>query len=63
MADAFAPFSLFEGETEEYNGQLVRLFTAVEMAKEWRTDRMLRRLEALLLVADEEHLLLERLAR
>lgn len=56
VADAFALFSLFEGKLEEYHGQLVR--AAVEMAKEWRTDRMLRRLEALLLVADKEHLLL-----
>lgn len=56
VADAFALFSLFEGKLEEYNGQLVR--AAVEMAKEWRTDRMLRRLEALLLVADKERLLL-----
>lgn len=56
VADAFALFNLFEGKLEEYNGQLVR--AAVEMAKEWRTDRMLRRLEALLLVADKERLLL-----
>lgn len=55
-ADAFTLFSLFEGKLQEYHGGLVR--AAVEMAKEWRTDRMLRRLEALLLVADGDHLLM-----
>ena len=49
-ADAFALFERFEGKLESYSGNLVR--SAVEMAKDWRTDRALRRLEALLLVAD-----------
>lgn len=50
-ADAFTLFERFEAKLESHNGQLVR--AAVEMAKDWRTDRMLRRLEALLAVADE----------
>ncbi|MFW6312690.1 MAG: ATP-dependent protease subunit HslV [Spirochaetota bacterium] len=50
-ADAFTLFERFEGKLNEYSGDLMR--AAVELAKEWRTDRMLRRLEALLLVADE----------
>lgn len=50
-ADAFTLFERFEGKLNEYSGDLTR--SAVELAKEWRTDRMLRRLEALLLVADE----------
>jgi ATP-dependent HslUV protease, peptidase subunit HslV len=49
-ADAFTLFERFEGKLNEYSGDLTR--AAVELAKEWRTDRMLRRLEALLLVAD-----------
>lgn len=49
-ADAFTLFERFEGKLSEYSGDLTR--AAVELAKEWRTDRMLRRLEALLLVAD-----------
>ncbi|MFP4330371.1 MAG: ATP-dependent protease subunit HslV [Alkalispirochaetaceae bacterium] len=49
-ADAFTLFERFEGKVKEYAGDLTR--AAVELAKEWRTDRMLRRLEALLLVAD-----------
>ena len=49
-ADAFALFARFEAELEQYNGNLAR--SAVELAKDWRTDRMLRHLEALLLVAD-----------
>ena len=56
VADAFTLFSLFEGQLEAHDGQLLR--AAVEMAKEWRTDRRLRQLEALLLVADEHNLLL-----
>ena len=52
-ADAFTLFSKFEEKLEQYNGNLVR--AAVELAKEWRTDRVLRRLEALLIVADHEH--------
>ncbi len=51
-ADAFTLFERFEGKLETHQGQLVR--AAVEMAKDWRTDRMLRRLEALLVVADKE---------
>ena len=49
-ADAFALFARFEGKLEQYHGQLQR--AAVEMAKEWRTDKFLRHLEALLIVAD-----------
>ncbi len=49
-ADAFALFARFESKLEQFNGNLSR--SAVELAKEWRTDRMLRHLEALLLVAD-----------
>src|SRR5579871_620734 len=49
-ADAFALFSRFESKLEQYNGNLPR--AVVELAKEWRTDRVLRHLEALLLVAD-----------
>ncbi|HHW11901.1 MAG TPA: ATP-dependent protease subunit HslV [Firmicutes bacterium] len=56
VADAFTLFSLFESQLEAYDGQLVR--AAVETAKEWRTDRRLRQLEALLLVADPKNLLL-----
>ena len=51
-ADAFTLFERFEGKLEKHDGQLVR--AAVEMAKDWRTDRYLRKLEALLLVADAE---------
>jgi len=49
-ADAFTLFERFEGKLKEFNGQLRR--AAVELAKDWRTDRALRRLEALLIVAD-----------
>jgi ATP-dependent HslUV protease subunit HslV len=51
-ADAMALFARFEGKIEEYRGNLER--ASVELAKEWRTDRMLRRLEAFLVVADRE---------
>lgn len=51
-ADAFTLFELFEAKLEKHQGQLVR--SAVELAKDWRTDRMLRRLEALLAVADKD---------
>jgi ATP-dependent HslUV protease subunit HslV len=51
-ADAFTLFELFEGKLETYNGQLTR--AAVELAKDWRTNKMLRNLEALLAVADRE---------
>lgn len=49
-ADAFTLFERFEAKLQEYHGNLTR--SAVELAKDWRTDRMLRRLEALLIVAD-----------
>jgi ATP-dependent HslUV protease subunit HslV len=49
-ADAFALFTRFETKLEQYNGNLPR--SVVELAKDWRTDRMLRHLEALLVVAD-----------
>jgi ATP-dependent HslUV protease subunit HslV len=49
-ADAFTLFERFEGQLEKHHGNLIR--AAVELAKDWRTDRALRRLEALLLVAD-----------
>jgi ATP-dependent HslUV protease subunit HslV len=49
-ADAFTLFERFEGKLEKHHGHLTR--AAVELAKDWRTDRMLRRLEALLCVAD-----------
>jgi len=52
-ADAFALFAKFEEKLEQYNGNLLR--AAVELAKEWRTDRVLRHLEALLIVSDSEH--------
>lgn len=51
-ADAFTLFEIFDKKITEFNGSLSR--AAVEMAREWRTDRMLRRLEALLIVADKE---------
>ncbi|MBK1726212.1 ATP-dependent protease subunit HslV [Halorhodospira neutriphila] len=54
-ADAFTLFERFEGQLERHNGQLAR--SAVELAKEWRSDRVLRRLEALLVVADPEAVL------
>jgi ATP-dependent HslUV protease subunit HslV len=49
-ADSFALFSRFEAKLEQYRGQLER--SAVELAKDWRTDRILRRLEAMLVVLD-----------
>lgn len=52
-ADAFTLVAKFEAKLEEYRGNLPR--AAVELAKEWRTDRILRRLEALLAVSDAEH--------
>lgn len=51
-ADAFTLFERFEGKLDKHSGNLVR--SAVELAKDWRTDRALRRLEALLAVADQE---------
>jgi len=52
-ADAFTLFERFEKKLEQYNGNITR--ASVELAKDWRTDRSLRRLEALLIVADLEH--------
>lgn len=52
-ADGMALFSKFESKLEEFRGNLRR--AAVELAKEWRTDRILRRLEALLIIADHEN--------
>jgi ATP-dependent HslUV protease, peptidase subunit HslV len=51
-ADAFTLFDRFEGKVKEYGGDITR--AAVELAKDWRTDKILRRLEALLLVADRK---------
>jgi ATP-dependent HslUV protease subunit HslV len=51
-SDAFALFSRFEGKLEEYKGNLSR--AAIELAKDWRLDRALRRLEALMIVADKD---------
>ncbi len=55
-ADAFTLFERFEGKVKEYNGDITR--AAVELAKEWRTDRVLRKLEAMLLVANKTKTLL-----
>jgi ATP-dependent HslUV protease subunit HslV len=55
-ADAFTLFDKFEAKLEQYNGNLMR--SAVELTKEWRTDRMLRRLEAMLIAVDKDHSLL-----
>ena len=52
-ADAFTLFGKFEGKLEEFQGNLPR--AAVELAKEWRSDKILRRLEAILAVADKDH--------
>ncbi len=56
VADALALFTRFEAKLEEYAGNLER--ASVELAREWRTDRALRHLEAMMIVADREHLLL-----
>lgn len=56
VADAFALFEKFEAQLQKYRGNLQR--AAVELAKEWRTDKILRRLEALLVVADQKKVLL-----
>lgn len=56
VADAFTLFEMFEGKLEEYNGNLQR--AAVELAKQWRSDKVLRRLEAMLIVMNEKDLLL-----
>lgn len=55
-ADAMTLMELFEKKLEEYSGNLMR--ASVELAKSWRTDRMLQKLEAMLLVADREHTIL-----
>ncbi len=54
--DSFALLARFDAKLEEYRGNLPR--AAVELAKEWRTDKALRRLEALIVVADKDHILL-----
>ncbi|MHC0037177.1 ATP-dependent protease subunit HslV [Pseudoneobacillus sp. C159] len=56
VADAFTLFEMFEGKIQEYNGNLQR--AAVELAKEWRSDKVLRKLEAMLIVMNQEHMLL-----
>ncbi|WP_337954519.1 ATP-dependent protease subunit HslV [Colibacter massiliensis] len=56
VADAFSLFDRFEAKLNEHNGNLVR--SAVELAKDWRSDKVLHKLEALLLVADGERILL-----
>ncbi|MCL5290384.1 MAG: ATP-dependent protease subunit HslV [Firmicutes bacterium] len=56
VADAFTLFEKFEARLEEYHGNMQR--AAVELAKEWRTDKILRRLEALLIVAGKDDLLI-----
>lgn len=56
VADAFTLFEMFEGKLEEYNGNLQR--AAVELAKEWRNDKVLRRLEAMLIVMNDDNMLL-----
>lgn len=56
VADAVTLFEKFEGKLEEFQGNLAR--AAVELAKEWRADKVLRRLEAMLIVMDAKHLLL-----
>jgi ATP-dependent HslUV protease subunit HslV len=55
-ADAFSLFERLEGKLEKFKGNLTR--AAVELAKDWRTDRVLRRLEALILAMDREHMLI-----
>ena len=55
-ADAFTLFERFEAKLDKHQGNLLR--SAVELAKDWRTDRILRRLEAMLAVADKEHSLI-----
>jgi ATP-dependent HslUV protease subunit HslV len=55
-ADAFTLFEMFEGKLEKHSGNLLR--AAVELAKDWRSDRVLRRLEAMMIVADDKSSLL-----
>jgi ATP-dependent HslUV protease, peptidase subunit HslV len=56
VADAFTLFEMFEGRLESFNGNLQR--AAVELAKEWRSDKVLRKLEAMLIIMDKDNLLL-----
>ncbi|WAA10705.1 ATP-dependent protease subunit HslV [Fervidibacillus albus] len=56
VADAFTLFEMFEGKLEEFNGNLQR--ASVELAKQWRSDKVLRKLEAMLIVMNTSHLLL-----
>ena len=56
VADAFSLFDRFEAKLNEYNGNLIR--SAVELAKDWRSDKVLHKLEALLLVSDGERILM-----
>lgn len=56
VADAFTLFEKFEGKLHEYNGNLTR--AAVELAKEWRSDKVLRKLEAMLIVMDKKNMFL-----
>ncbi|WP_066053242.1 ATP-dependent protease subunit HslV [Robertmurraya korlensis] len=56
VADAFTLFEMFEGKLEEYNGNLQR--ASVELAKQWRSDKVLRRLEAMLIVMNDKDMLL-----
>lgn len=56
VADAFTLFEKFEGKLESYDGNLAR--ASVELAKEWRSDRVLRKLEAMLIVMDKENMFL-----
>lgn len=56
VADAFTLFEMFEGKLEEFNGNLQR--AAVELAKQWRSDKVLRKLEAMLIVMNKESILL-----
>lgn len=56
VADAFTLFEKFEGKLETYNGNLMR--AAVELAKEWRSDNVLRKLEAMLIVMNKDHIFL-----
>ncbi len=56
VADAFTLYEKFEGKLEQYNGNLMR--SAVELAKEWRSDKVLRKLEAMLIVMNKDHMFL-----
>lgn len=55
-ADAFTLYEKFEGKLNQYQGQLLR--AAVELAREWRTEKMLRKLEAMMIVADKDNLIM-----